>query len=213
MPRFPSARAYSAIAGRFGAVLLLALAACESDSTGSGDPIPPGEFSAIRLDDDAPPLCAMSVSFVAQRGASSEGELDFCDPVTGDPIDDFLEFDVGSNSLLRRPDGTLFAPGDTITITITVVDPQRLIFEFQPSGLVFDPSDPAELEISYRNCDRDFDEDGDEDSDDLEIEQLLTIFRQENPGDPWVPIGSAVIDDIDEVEAELVGFTRYAIAY
>lgn len=152
-------RACPAITGRFGPVLLLALAACESDTTGDGGSVPPDEFSAIRLDDDAPPLCATSVSFVAQRGASTGGEIDFCDPNTGDPIDNFLEFDVGSNSLLRRPDGTLFAPGDTITITITVVDPQRLIFEFQPSGLIFDPADPAELEISYRNCDRDFDED------------------------------------------------------
>lgn len=188
------------------------LGAC-GESSSTDDSVPADEFSAIRLDDDAPPLCATSVSFVAQRGASSEGELDFCDPVTGQPIDDFLEFDVGSNTLLRRPDGTLFALGDTVTITITLVDPRRLIFDFQPAGLVFNPSDPAELEISYRKCDRDFDEDGDEDADDLEIEQLLTIFRQESPGDPWVPIGSAVVDDIDEVEADLLGFTRYAIAY
>lgn len=194
---------------RFTALAVI-VGGCGESSTDNS--IPADEFSAIRLDPAAPPLCSNTVSFVAQRGASTEGQIDFCDP-GGDPIDDFLEFKVGSNTLLRRPDGTLFALGDTITITITVVDPERAIFDFQPSGLVFNPADPAELEISYRNCDRDFDEDGDVDQDDNQIEQLLTIFRQETPGDPWVPIGTVRVDDIDEVETDLLGFTRYAIAY
>ncbi len=194
----------------FGMALLLL--ACSADD-GSDDIIPPDEFSAIRLDPNAPPLCSNTVSFVARQGESSEGELSFCDPVSGQPVDEFLEFDIGSNTLWRKPDGTPFAPGEEITITITVVDPVRLVFDFQPSGLLFNPADPAVLEISFRNCDHDFDEDGDEDDDDAAIEQELRIFRQENLGDPWVPIASVLDVDLDEIEAELLGFTRYAIAY
>lgn len=191
---------------------LLAFAlACGGDDDGT-DTVPPEQFRAIRLADTAPPLEADSIAFIARRGESTEAKMYFLNQ-QGERGNEFLAFKLDSNTLLERPDGTPFAPGDEVEISIKVVDPTRFIFEFAPAGLRFNPSQPAMLEVKYDFADRDFDEDGDEDLDDDEIEQILSLFRQERPGDPWVRIGTAVIDDLEEVEADILGFTRYAVAY
>jgi hypothetical protein len=57
-------------------------------------------------------------------------------------------------SLLRYPanhptrPGDVFSPGDTVWIRV-LVDPQVLVATFEPSGLAFNPVEPAELEIRY----------------------------------------------------------------
>src|SRR5688572_24136980 len=61
---------------------------------------------------DAVPI--KQASFWAVRGRDRKLEMDY---VGGE---DFLEFEVRSNSLLRRPDGTLFQNGDSILITVTL---------------------------------------------------------------------------------------------
>jgi len=47
---------------------------------------------------------------------------------------EFLRFEVPADGLYRKPDGTTFGPGDSIRITVTVVDPKKFLFEFQPSA-------------------------------------------------------------------------------
>jgi hypothetical protein len=100
-----------------------------------------------------------------------------------------------------------------VLITMRVTDPQRILIEFEPSGLRFDPEEPAELEIRYANADEDFDNDGDEDEDDAEIERVLGIWRQPSLGAPFVRLGTVRIEDLKELEARLLGFSRLAIAY
>ena len=73
--------------------------------------------------------------------------------------------------------------------------------------------EPAELRMRYPEADRDNDDDGDVDEDDDDVEQRLRIWRQERIGDPWVQLSGSVSADLDEVRADLTGFTRYAIAY
>jgi hypothetical protein len=120
---------------------------------------------------------------------------------------------VDAPSLRARPDGTPFAEGDSILITIRVVDPAQMLFELEPSGLTFSPDVPAELKIHYDQTGGDLDDDGDVDVDDDAIESTMAIWRQESPGDPFVRVGTAVVEDLEEAEAELQGFSRYALAY
>ena len=50
-------------------------------------------------------------------------------------------------------------------------------------------------------------------STDVAIESKLAIWRQEKLGDPFVRLGMALLADLDEAEATLEGFSRYALAY
>jgi hypothetical protein len=59
----------------------------------------------------------------------------------------------------------------------------------------------------------DFNHDGVSDAEDTAIESTLAIWRQENLGDPFVRLSSVLSSDLDEVEAGLTGFSRYALAY
>ena len=51
------------------------------------------------------------------------------------------------------------------------------------------------------------------DVDDATLELTIGIWRQENDGDPFERLGSLLVDNLEEVEAELGGFSRYALAY
>jgi hypothetical protein len=51
------------------------------------------------------------------------------------------------------------------------------------------------------------------DTEDDEIEDVLSIWRQETVGGVFERLGSVVIEDLEEIETDLLGFTRYAIAY
>ena len=42
---------------------------------------------------------------------------------------------------------------------------------------------------------------------------LLGIWRQEQPGDPFVRLNAVLELEIDEANADLTGFSRYALAY
>ena len=120
---------------------------------------------------------------------------------------------VDAGSLYTRPDGTLFQVGDSVLITVTVVDPQQIYFDFQPSGLTFSSAVPAQLKIEYAETGGDLDDDGDVDTDDTAIEQVIDMWRQEQAGQDFVKLGAVKIEELDEIEAHILGFTRYAIAY
>ena len=199
-------------------VLPLALTIACSDSGGPGDDDddvrPPSELTILRLSGESPPLFNPEASFWAVRGENREVEISFVDDENpGQPGEEYLEFEVDAEALLAHPDGTPFAEDDSVLITVRVVDPDRLLFEFEPAGLAFNPARPAELKIHYNHADDDLDEDGDVDRDDEELELTIGIWRQENDGDPFERLGSLLIDDLEEIDAELEGFSRYALAY
>jgi hypothetical protein len=197
-----------------GFTTLLLAAGCGDDGDGGDDPIerPPEELNILRLAVDAPPLESTSVSFWARRGDSREAKLYFLNE-SGERGDEYVRLQIDSNTLLALPDGTPIAVGDSVLITLTAVDPARILFQFEPEGLQFNPEDPAELTIKYAEADQDYDDDGDEDAEDDDIELQLGIWRQATEGASFVRLGSALFEELEEIEAELTGFSRYAIAY
>lgn len=144
-------------------------------------------------------------SFWAVHGQNRKVEMNYADGT------EFLEFEVRNTSLLRRPDGSLFAPGDSVRITVNLDASNRLIVYFEPSGLVFNPLDPARLKMNYRDTSADIDRDGDIDARDVQLEALLRIWQQERAGLPWVPTLTFRIDE-DDLEARVFSFTGFAMA-
>jgi len=69
------------------------------------------------------------------------------------------------------------------------------------------------LEIEYGEADDDFNEDGTVDEEDDAIEDELAIWRQAVVGGVFERLGSVTIEDLEEIEVDLLGFSRYAIAY
>ena len=189
------------------------LAAC-NDSTGTRvvqrDET---DLAFLRAAADAPPLAQLTATFWAVRGEDRELRLSYRPRQGETDSTDFLRLRVGDNSLVTLPSGQPIPLGDSLLITVSVIDPARLIVEFQPAGLLFARGEPAELEMRYPEADRDYDDDGDIDADDDDVEQRLRIWRQERIGDPWVQLSGTLRADVDEVKADLTGFTRYAIAY
>lgn len=194
------------------AALALALAACDGGSPTQERPVDETELTFVRFADGTLPLEAASVSFWAVRGRDREGVIRYVPAPGEEEGEEFLAFKVPGGALLRRPDGAPFAAGDSVRITIRVVDPGLFLFEFEPAGLRFDARSPARLEVSYREADRDYDGDGDEDGSDDDFERELSFWRQERPGQPWFPVSTLRIEDLEEVEADITGFTRYAVA-
>ena len=208
MPTMPLGR--TSLLRRTGAALLL-LAAAGCDSTGP-EVVPADELTILSLAATAPPLESSVLELYAVRGEAREGALFFQDD-QGQRGDEFLRIKFEDDAILTDASGLPVAPGDSVLITITVVDATRILFDFQPAGIVFNPLEMPELEISYEEAEEDLDDDGDVDDDDLEIERDLAIWRQETLTSPFVRLFSVTLEDLDEIRAEIPGFTRYAIAY
>jgi hypothetical protein len=207
----------------FAAALVAAGAAC-SDSTGGGG----GgrtDLTFLRLAATAPPLCADSTG--AKFGKDPNGQdqdIALIFPVSGNlqdcpngatpgPTEDFLRLKLKKTSLLRYPDGNLIANGDSVFIYVKWVGSGSILFDLQPTGLLFSLAEPAELRIEYGEASDDLNHDGQVDTEDTAIEHQLDIWRQEKPGDPFVRVGTGKAEDSNEIEARLNGFSRYAIAY
>ena len=177
---------------------------CEDD--GPVDPQPgtqvqESDLDFIRRSATSPPLETTDTSFWAVLGQTRELEIRFQGQGGTGTGKKFLELDIDDESLLRRPDGTSFALGDSIEIFVSI-DPDRFLVDLEPSGLEFNPAQPAVLEIRYDEAE----------SEDLERETEFELWRQESPGDPWELVGSVQLEDFDEIEAQIFGFTRYALA-
>jgi len=157
------------------------------------------------------------VTFDAVKGVEVDTALQFPEP--GEPADcsggteDFVRLRIDKESLLELPNGTPLNDGDVVSITMTWVGGDSIMVQLEPTGLKFNPAKPAELKIEYDEASDDLDHNGTVDSEDDEIEQELGLWRQATPADSFELIGSVKLEDQNEFEAELNGFSRYAIAY
>ena len=191
------------------AVSAAALLGC-SDNTG-----PSGrqdaDLNIVQQDTLAPPLDSAVARFWAKVGEGRDVRIAYQPPL--DSAEDFLRFEVPGDGLLRKPDGSAFQPGDSILITVTILDPTRFQFRFEPAGLQFNPEHPARLRLDYLHSNHDFDGDGDVDSSDDSIEHLLDLWRREGPAASWFRIGSVKFEAIDEIDANILSFSEYALAW
>jgi len=182
----------------------VALAAC-SDSTDPNDgAVPDGSLNILRFA-SANPVTVQTASFWAVKGDNRKLELFY---TSGDR---FLEFEVRNESLLARPNGVPFVDGDSVLISVSIDASGKVAVDFQPSGLKFNPLDPARLRIDYQGADHDVDHDGDTDSEDLKLETRLRIWQQETAGMPWLPLLTVRLNG-DDMEARVLGFTGFAMA-
>lgn len=161
----------------------------------------------------APAIANPVVTFYAKSGEDREAFMYYQKRPTGRDSTVFVRFRVKSDALFMRPNGTLFAPGDSILITITLVDPSRLIVGFAPSGLRFSAADPADLKLNFLETDDDLDDDGVVDTRDTAIQTLLAIWRRESASRPWVKQLSRLTAATHEIETDVGGFTDYVIAW
>jgi hypothetical protein len=193
------------------AVLGAATGCSDSTTPGDGNQPPEGPNFA-RLASTSPPLFHAEESFYAKKGEDRELRISF-EGLGGGEGEEFLRLRVRDESLLARPDGTPFATGDSVLITIRVADATNILFEAEPSGLTFNPARPAELKIHYSHADHDFNEDGSIDASDDQIKSQLAIWRQEILTGPFIRLGSVNVEGLEEINADILGFSRFAIAY
>lgn len=184
------------------AALALGAAACDGDPAG-----PPsrgsGDLVFIQQAENAPALETSQVSFWVTQDDGGEAEIRY---VNGH---DCLEFDVPGDAL-HSLNGAAFGEEDSVRITIRVIDADRYIFEFLPAGLRFKSNREAELRVSYQYADPDYNLDGVVDGDDDDYE--FGFWRQETGETGWTRIGTAQLKDLEELRADLRGFSKYAVA-
>lgn len=212
------ARRWAVLTTMIGATLAAACRSVEtsapSDSTSVTTTKPENDLHFMHTSDSTPPLAQTSLTFYAVRGEDREVRLWYHRRPDRPDSSEFLRFRVRSRSLFQTPDGTPIAVGDSLPITITVVDTARMIVRFEPAGLVFASTDPARLTIKYAEADDDINDDGHVDVADTALKPLLGLWLQESAGEPWVLLPTSLsLVMSDEVEADIPGFTNYAIAY
>jgi len=209
MPRLRSLTALAALVGALG---------CAASGT-DPDTCPPGvactgatpTIAALRL--PAGDILARSVTFYAKRGEDRAGAISFRN--SDGEIEELIELDVKAGSLLLAPNGRRYVIGDSVAITMTLVGSGQLLFDFQPSGPRFNPQEPAELEIEYGDATGgDVNGDGVVNATDTLLQRQLAIWLQERINDPFFRVETSFNDEVlEEIEADVLGFTRFAIAY
>lgn len=147
-----------------------------------------------------------SASFWAVKGQDREVSLRY-----SDTNDAFLTFKVGAQSLAYRPNGTPFADGDSVLITINTDANGAMSFSFEPSGLIFDRWHPAELTIDAARRDRDVNGDGVINVVDTLLDTSAAIWCRNLDVLPWVKLPTLHL--LGSVyESDVVHFTDFGMA-
>jgi hypothetical protein len=196
-----------------GAALAVAASCTDSTAPDADTERAATDLRLLAAPHGTPPLVTNQASFYAVKGKSTGVDIWYRPAAGQSDSAKFLEFRVGSNSLDRRPDGSAIATGDSVLISLTVTDPTHFVIEFQPSGLTFSSGDQPKLKISFAACGDDLNYDGRVDAADAAMVSSLSFWRQESPFQPWIKLTSSVTASTKEVNAQLTGFTGYALMY
>src|SRR2546422_627672 len=194
-------------------LVALAIALACSDSSGPTRPTPSSQLHFVLQDTNAPPLLADSVGFQAVVGQRRAVRMFYQGATPQDTGEAFLQFEVPSRGLYRKPDGSAFQPGDSVFISVKVLDRRKFLFEFQPTGLQFNPEDPAQLNIEYFHADHDFDGDGRVTRADSSIQTRLDVWQRTPPDTVWFKLGAVNVEELEELEGKILHFTDHAIAW
>ncbi len=193
------------------APLVTAAALACSESTGP-DERPEDQLPVLGIRSDAPPLETTDTSFYAKKGEFRSLFVYFTDGAGGRGSE-YFRLEVGPDALLARPDGTPIVLGDSVLITVRVVDPARILFDLQPDGLRFNALAPAHMIVHYTEANPDYDDDGDVDANDEALQQSFSLWQQEEIGGVFTRLTSTVNLGLKGVGADVGGFTRYVISY
>ena len=193
--------------------LSLAIVSCGDDTITAPESRAPGDLNLLHVAPGTPPLVTTQLSFYAVRGRSTGADLYFHASAGQSDSLKLLTFRVGPNALDRRPDGSVIAQGDSVLISVAVVDPYHLVLEFEPSGLKFSETDQPTLAISWAACGDDLNYDGKVDAGDDLVAGTLGIWRQESASLPWYKEAGVILKSTREVAAQIPGFTGYALAF
>jgi hypothetical protein len=178
-------------------VLSLAIGGCSTaDDPPAG--VPESALHFLTPDSGAPGFIVDTIRFYAVAGQDRSATMYYQDSTA------FVTFDVPANALANNPDGSPIADGDSIPITVAIADSARLIVGFQPAGLVFASGHPALLTLSFAHATQHLSPGN---------ESKLSLWREEQPGDPWHKVPSNTRQDLETVTGRVDGFTVYATAY
>ena len=192
------------------AILALAvLAGCQELSSPGDEGVEESDLTFIRVGPNAPPLEADSIVFYAVRGETREGEMRYR---TAEYNGKCLLLRIPARSLLRHPNGDPVVGDDSVRIVVRLADEGRFQFSFEPSGLVFDPDVPAQLEVRYTWADLDFNGDGTVNDRDKADAERIAFWHQAIPGAKWKKIPTSHLINAVEARAEVLGFSQYALA-
>ena len=191
--------------------LLLAGAGCDgflSPERAAG--VENGRLTVIRVAPDAPPLEHTTVSFWMVRGEQREIEIRYLlqDGYNGK----CLRLVIPAEAPLRDAQGRTIAPGDSVQVTIRVLDPELFLFEIEPAGVLLNPAHPARLEIRYRWMSQDLNGDGRVDEQDDALSNGFRLWAQDPETQRWSSVPSTRFSNIQEIHAPVTTFTRYALA-
>jgi hypothetical protein len=163
----------------------------------------------IRQAATAPRLATYRVSFWAKRGTQKTIFVNYR-RATGQWFPDpFLRFKIPINGLVAGAGGVPVARGDSVLITMTI-DTVLFKVDFEPSGLFFSASSPAQLAIWYKNADPDLNEDGIVDAGDEALREQLAFWYH---GKVWLKQWSK--SDLTQltVSGPIYHFSQYAVAW
>lgn len=172
-----------------------------------------GEPHFLAAADDAPTIANPYISFWAKKGEARTVEMVYHARPGATDSTVFFSIRLKEGSLAFRPDGTPIAEGDSVLITLTLVDAERLIVDCQPAGLRFSVEAPVRIKISFLETDDDVNGDGKVNNKDSSLTDQFSVWRKETPTAPWYCLPSRLSGSSREVETDIGGFTSYAVAY
>ncbi len=190
------------------ALLLTLLAACATNEPTLTSP----DAVASGSGNDAPTFLSASsgvatstpVSFWAKQGDDRTGEIFAVGGNSGGNGDRLVRLRVRKDAQIVLPNGQKLAKGDSVLITMQIIDAVTLSTQFEPSGLRFQGKQAAQLTMWYGHTNA---------GGSTSLENQLAIYKQESSTDPWNKLSSTVLSATDEVQSYIGGFTNYVIAY
>jgi hypothetical protein len=169
-------------------------------------------LTIVQLASDHPAFFNAEATIWAKPGRDSEAIIYFQE-AGGGRGESFAKFRVRPQSLRAFPDGRPFGASDSVLITMRIPDLTKALVELLPSGLLFQANRPAELKLEFVHTDRDLNDDGVVNGQDAAVEQLFAIWQQEILNGPFVKLATVRVESIRELKADILGFSRLAIAY
>ena len=155
------------------------------------------------------PLSANQVSFWAYKSQDASVMVNYL--AADSTWQPYVSLSVPAGALSKGPDGTSFADGDSVEITLTF-DTTAIAFEAEPSGLQFSFWTPAVLKVWYGGTNPDFNGDGVVNFLDRYIENvLLGVYTRSTPDDPWISLPSIQSLLFQRFTVNLRHFCGYAV--